>query len=220
MQLVLSDLSWQVHINNKANRTWLKWSVDSVLISPRKRVWTGVSTADGSAHVYVSAVCGEAFQQSTNSKHYWEGPACTHTYTPRGAFRSLVRSFRWNSDSCKSLIDWTSHWLFIVHKNCRVTELSNNFNSATHKGGGTEVVQNDWVMIFCFSHRKERKIVETPGHCRSCCWFWEEAPNRPRPIMAALNHMHLHGRAKNTVNSWAGLEKRSSSVDCWFLLTA
>lgn len=86
-----------------------------------------------------------------------------------------------------------------ARKNSGVTGLSNDSSSATDEGGG-KVVENDLVMIFCFSHKK-RKTMETPGHCRSCCWFWEEAPYRRRPIMPALIHMHLHGRAKNTVNS-------------------
>lgn len=87
-----------------------------------------------------------------------------------------------------------------AYKTRRVIGLSNDSSSATVEGGGAVVVENDLVMIFCFSHKK-RKTMETPGHCRSCCWFWAEAPYRRRPIMPALIHMHFHGRAKNTVNS-------------------
>lgn len=43
--------------------------------------------------------------------------------------------------------------------------------------------------------------METPGHFRGCCWFWGEALYRRRPIMPALIHMRLHGKAKHTVNS-------------------
>lgn len=76
--------------------------------------------------------------------------------------------------------------------------LNSDFSPATNFGGG-EVVENDLVMIF--SLPQKGKTMETPGYCRSCCWFCEEALRRRRPIMPALIHMHLHGSAKNTVNS-------------------
>ena len=94
---------------------------------------------------------------------------------------------------------------FSADKNSRVTWPSNGLGRFY-----TRVkLKNDVVMIFFLLPQKKRKTVETPVHCRSRCWFWEEAPYRRRPIMPALIHSHLHGRAKNTVNSRASRKKRA-----------